>query len=158
MVKSSVDLDRIIDDLWEDYQRLMKIGRNNSPLQVLKSIQLGDLIGVVWVDAATVKDADIRKIPLPNDYVETRRYTPGVYVCVQKGSTWHIETLVLLRDQTDDIRSEIRCIPIPLIMSVKFVAVKTSETMEKAVAVLKKISHIERRFVRLQNGAMKIFD
>lgn len=126
----------------------------------LDKIRTGDFVEVEWIDAATVKDARIDRLPLPNDYVETTRRTIGMFVCVQKGATWRVPTLTLLMDQIDQ-GSIIRTIPVPIIMQVKTKADKTPEAVGKSEASFQKIRQSLRRERDRRNckdGATKILE
>lgn len=127
-------------------------------LQELAKVEKGDFLEVEWLDAATVKDARIEKLPLPNNYVETRRRTYGVFICVQKSATWYVPVLTLLMDQIDD-KSVIRAIPIPVVMQVKLKVEKTPESVDKALQAYKRvgraIKHGKSR-VTYKDGAFKV--
>lgn len=129
----------------------------NSILYQLNKIPYGSLVKVLWLDAATVKNAKVGKLPLRNDYVETRRSTVGTYVCLQKGHAqraWHI---VLEMDNTEDSGSTIRSIPVCLIYEVIAPSLKSPESIDKSIEL--KIQHRrEKRVLHLKGGAVKILD
>ena len=65
----------------------------SSVIEQLKKIPYGTLLNVMWLDASTVRNADLQKLPLRNDYVETRRSTVGEYKALQRGAAqkaWHV--------------------------------------------------------------------
>ncbi len=127
-------------------------------LQELARVEKGDFLEVEWLDAATVKDARIEKLPLPNNYVETRRRTYGVFICVQKSATWYVPVLTLLMDQIDD-KSIIRTIPVPVIMQLKLKVEKTPESVDKAVQAYKRARRALKRGksrVTCKDGAFKV--
>ncbi len=126
-------------------------------LQEVAKAQMGDFMEIEWLDAASIRGARIKKPPLPNAYVETRRRTYGVFICLQKGETWCVPALTLLMDQTDD-SSVIITIPTPVIMHVKL-RPRTFEAGNEAELAHK----ISRRFVRheksrvaYKDGAVKL--
>ncbi len=133
---------------------------SRAAIHELDSIRAGDFVEVEWIDAATVKDASIDRLPLPNDYVETTRRTIGIFVCIQKGATWRVPILALLMDQIDH-GSVIRTIPIPIIMQVKTKANKTPETVQKAEQAFQKIRQSlrrERDHRNCKDGATKFLE
>jgi hypothetical protein len=139
----------------------VKQNRQLSIQEQIEQFVRGDFIDVLWLDAATVTAARVETLPLPNDYVETRRRSPGLFVCMQKGRTWAVPSLIILRDQTDDYRAEILSVPIPVVMVVRKMADKTKESMQKVDFFL----HTRRRrnpmgktIKRLHDGAVKVID
>ncbi len=135
----------------------MRRHRNkNDVLEALRKIPYGVLLKVLWLDAATVTDANISKLPLANYYVETRRSAIGSFVSLQQGQaqkSWHI---VLEMDNTEGSGSTIRSIPLCLIYKVIASTTKRVETAEKRQrSVIRKRSLVQ---FQLQDGSVKILD
>lgn len=133
---------------------------SRAAIHELDRVRAGDFVEVGWVDAATVEDARIDRLPLPNDYIETTRRTIGIFVCIQKGATWRVPTLALLMDQIDQ-GSIVRTIPIPIIMQAKTRAKKTPETVGKAEDAFQKIRQSlrrERGHRNCKDGATKLLE
>lgn len=130
----------------------------NSILCQLNGIPYGALLKVLWLDAATVKNADLRKLPLRNDYVETRRSTVGTYVCLQKGQKQKVWHIVLEMDNMDDSGSTIRSIPVCLIYEVIAPSLKSPESINKGIELMIRHHRREKRVLHLKGGAVKILD
>jgi hypothetical protein len=127
---------------------------NNNVLEVLRKTPYGVLLRIRWLDAATVKNADISKLPLANYYIETRRTTIGSYASLQQGQaqkSWHV---VLEMDNTEGGGSTIRSIPLCLIYKVIPSTTKLAETTEKKHSLVKR----ELNLVPLEDGSVKIYD
>jgi len=137
--------------------------QNNSILEQLKKIPYGTLVKILWLDAATVKSANMRRLPLRNDYVETRRSTVGTLVCLQQGQAqraWHI---VLEMDNTEDAGSTIRSIPVCLIYRAIAPILKAAESVEKEWKRGWKPKEKSRywhakRILHLKDGSVKFLD
>lgn len=128
-----------------------------SMLQQSGCIPYGTLLKIMWLDACTVRDAALSKLPLPNYYVETRRSTVGSFVTLQKGQSQNAHHLVLEMDRTEGSGSMIRSIPSCLIYHID-VASKRAETVERTVGGGQKLL-VRERFARtLKDGSVKLFD
>lgn len=121
-----------------------------SVIEQLRKIPHGTLLNVMWLDASTVRNADLQKLPLRNDYVETRRSTVGEYRVLQQGAAqraWHV---VLRMDDTEGLGSTIRSIPACLVYKVIVSELKTAESLDKF--------NIAKHVLHLKGGAVKLFD
>lgn len=127
-------------------------------LQELAQVQRGDFLEVEWLDAATVEDARIDELPLPNNYVETRRRTYGAFVCIQKSATWYVPVLTLLMDQMDH-KSIIRTIPMPAVVQVKLKVEKTPQSVDHSGRTYRRARRALKRGksrVTCKDGAFKV--
>lgn len=127
-------------------------------LAQLKHIPYGTLVKILWLDAATVKSVNVRRLPLRNDCVETRRSTVGTFICLQRGKAqkaWHI---VLEMDQLEDAGSTIRSIPACLIYRVIAPILKAAESTEKEWKPRKVRHSPAKRILHLKDGLVKFLD
>jgi len=134
---------------------------NDDSLTQLRSIPYGTLVKILWLDASTVKEARLRKPPLRNDHVETRRSTVGTLICIQQGQfqkAWHI---VLEMDQISDESSQIRSIPVCLIYKIIAPALKNTESIDKSLK-RKRVRRFRHKSVvremHLSDGSVKYLD
>ncbi len=91
--------------------------RSKDILEILNSIPKNKPIIVEWLDAST-SNIEKRDLPLPNYYVETRRRTTGIFLCLQKSKFNNQLHLILELDYIDDIGFKIISIPISLIYNI----------------------------------------
>jgi hypothetical protein len=115
-------------------------------LTELRNIPCGTIVKILWIDASTVKEARLRKPPIRNDHVETRRSTVGTLICVQQGQVqkaWHV---VLEMDQISEESSQIRSIPVCLIYRIITPSLKKVEAIDKSLK--------RRRFARLRHRSV----
>ncbi len=131
--------------------------KEHSILEQLKGIPYGTLLRIMWLDAATVKSANLLKLPLPNYYVETRRTTVGSYIALQQGQAqkaWHV---ILEMDNTEGSGSTIRSIPLCLIYKI-IANIKIPEETEILSASKKRLLMCERSLIELKDGSVKMLD
>jgi hypothetical protein len=125
-------------------------------LDEFNNISRGALLRLQWLDAATIRNADVSRLPLRNDYVETRRATVGSFVCLQRGRSqgaWHV---MLEMDKMDDAGSMLRSIPLCLVYKVIAPSLKFPEALYKVAR--RGIDPLVERVFRLRNGGIKVLD
>jgi len=107
-------------------------------LEVIKSLKLGELIEVIWLDACISRERNIFR--LKNRDFATYKRSIGYYcalVCDQRYNEYH---LIISIEQTDgfdeEARHDITSIPLPIVRSIKRPGEKESMIARKGRGVL----------------------